>query len=127
MFKSLLAFLLTGLMLAQGLLPRTALDLLRSPEVMKHYREHQQEEKEPLGFMDFLMMHYSADSEHTKQKKHHLPIFDLQSVVGFFVVPVPFISFESPLVVALLDKAAFQWRNAYTFQPFEALICPPRA
>jgi len=127
MLKSLFTLALTSLMLAQSLLPRTALSLLRSPEVMKHYEEHQQEQKQPLGFIDFLVMHYSADSEHAKNTKHHLPTFDLNSVVGFFVIPSAFVSFELPLAVAFLDKATFQWRNAYTFQPFQALICPPRA
>lgn len=118
---------MASFLLSQSLLPRTALDLLRSPDVWSHFREHQQEEKQKLGFIDFLLMHYSADSEHTKQKKHHLPSFDFSSVAGLFVLPSAVVSFENPLFVFFLPKANFEWLNAYAFQSSQVLICPPRA
>jgi hypothetical protein len=108
-------------------MPRAALGLLQSPDVWQHYYEHQREESAPLGFLDFLWMHYAADSQHTKQKKHHLPSFDFQGIAGLFVLPSAVISFEKQPVVGYLPKAAFAWHNDYSFLSSRALICPPRA
>jgi hypothetical protein len=127
MVKPVLTWILTVLLLAQSFLPRTAMDLLRSSDVWAHYREHQQEQQQPLSFLDFLWMHYSADSEHTKQKEHHLPSFDFNSVTGFFFFFSAVVSFESHPFVTFLTQANFQWLNSYAFLSFRALICPPRA
>ncbi|MFN8344587.1 MAG: hypothetical protein U0X91_06275 [Spirosomataceae bacterium] len=127
MIKSALTWVLAVLLLVQSFLPRTAMDLLHSSDVWAHYREHQQEQPQPLSFLDFLWMHYSADSEHTKQKKHNLPGFDFNSIAGFFVLPSALVSFENRPSVSFLAKADFQWLNSYAFLSFRAMICPPRA
>lgn len=127
MIKSILTWIVAGILLAQSFLPRTAMDLLRSSDVWTHYREHQQEQEKPLSLLDFLWMHYSADSEHTKQKEHHLPSFDFNGIAGLFVLPSATISFEQQPIAAFLLKANFQWLNSYAYLSFKALICPPRA
>ncbi|WP_428657957.1 hypothetical protein [Runella sp.] len=127
MLKSFFIRTLAILLLAQSFLPRTAMDLLRSSDVWAHYREHRQEQQQPLSFLDFLWMHYAADSEHTKQKKHHLPSFDFNGVTGFFVLPSANVSFEITGTTVFFHKPDFQWLNSYAFLSFKALICPPRA
>lgn len=111
----------------QSLLPRTATELLRSPEVWAHYHEHQQEQKQPLSIWQFLQMHYSIDSKHTKQHKHHLPSFDLSSTAGFFVLPAAIIDLLPPAISFLCVRPAFQWDNSYVFDITRSLICPPRS
>ncbi|MFN4145887.1 MAG: hypothetical protein ACK4GN_08700 [Runella sp.] len=125
--KLLLTYILSTVLLVQSLLPRPALGLLQSVEVWQHYREHQREQSQPLGLWDFFMMHFSADSEHTKQKKHHLPTFDFNSTVGLFVLPSAVVSLQNPSIHHFLYKANFLWLNLYKFQTSQVLICPPRA
>jgi len=122
-----LTWILAGVLLLQSFLPRTAMHLLSSSDVWAHYREHQQEQQQPLSFLDFLWMHYSADSEHTKQKKHQLPSFDFNGVMGLFVLPVAIVSFENQPITDLAYKADFTWFNLYAYHSSQALICPPRA
>ena len=125
--KATLTFLLAIIVFAQSLLPRTATELLHSPDVWEHFEEHKAECPASLSFFDFLWMHYSADSEHTKQKEHHLPSFDFNSVASFFVLPSASVSFDAQTVVTFLTSANFHWLNSYAFLSFKALICPPRA
>ncbi len=125
--KALFTWILAIVMFAQSLTPRAAIELLRSTDVWAHYREHQEEQSQPLSLLDFLWMHYSVDSDHTKQKKHHLPSFDFNSVASFFVVPSAWVSLDKKATVSVLTSANFHWLNSYAFLTFKALICPPRA
>lgn len=125
--KTLFIWILAIVMFAQSLMPRAAVDLIRSSDVWEHFREHQKEQAQPLSFLDFLLMHYSADSEHTKQKKHHLPSFDFNSIASFFVLPSASVSLDTQAVVTFITSANFRWLNSYAFLSFKALICPPRA
>lgn len=124
--KVLATYFLATVVLAQSLLPRAAMDLLHSPEVWDHFEEHRQEAQQPLSFWQFMMMHYSADSDHTKQKKHHLPSVDVNAVTGLFILPSAGIALEQHALRAFYYKADFQWLNSYAFLSFKALICPPR-
>lgn len=125
--KILVAYCLAFVVLVQSILPRAATDLLHSPEVWAHFEEHKQEQQKPLSFWQFLMMHYSADSNHTKQTKHHLPSVDVNGVTGLFVLPSIIVALEDTCISIFPDKANFQWLNSYAFLSFKALICPPRA
>ncbi len=125
--KVLVAYCLACIVLVQSLLPRTATDLLHSPEVWAHFKEHKQETPAPLSFWEFLWMHYSADSTHTKQTKHHLPSMDVNGTAGLCVLPIAILSFESNIPVFFSKETNFQWLNSYAFLSFKALICPPRA
>ncbi|WP_428657963.1 hypothetical protein [Runella sp.] len=126
LMKIVAAYCLVFVMLIQSLLPRAAAELVHSPEVWAHYREHQREEKQSLSFWAFLQMHYSADSKHTKQKKHHLPSYDLSSTIGFFVVPAAASVLFNPKVYCLIVKPSFHWDNSYFFTIVYSLIFPPR-
>ena len=125
--KSWVAFFLTINILAQSLLPPASMELLRSPELWEHFREHQRQTTEPLSFWAFLQMHYTADSEHTKHKKHHLPSFNSGSTAGFFILPSACASFFDCPVFNFVEKTTFNWANSYSFLLTRALICPPRA
>ena len=125
--QNIAAFFLAINLLAQSLLPPTSVELLRSPELWQHFREHQRETTEPLSFWEFVQMHYAADSEHTKQKKHHLPSLDLTGAVGFCALPLACVSFFDCPTFGFISKAIFNWANSYSFLLTRALICPPRA
>lgn len=124
--KVLATYFLAIVVLTQSLLPRAAMDLLHSPEVWAHFEEHKQETPQPLSFWQFMLMHYSADSDHTKQKKHHLPRVDFNAVTGLFILPSAIIALEPHALPDFYYKANFQWLNSYAFLSFKALICPPR-
>ncbi|AEI49936.1 hypothetical protein [Runella slithyformis] len=125
--KVLATCFLAIVVLAQSLLPRAAMDLLHSPEVWAHFEEHRQEAPQPLSFWEFMMMHYSADSDHTKQKKHHLPSVDANAVTGLYLLPSAIIALEQHSLRYFYKKADFQWLNSYAFLSFKALIYPPRS
>ncbi len=125
--RGIAAFFLAINFLGQSLLPPASVELLRSPELWQHFREHQRETTAPLSFWAFLQMHYAADSEHTKQKPHHLPSLDLSGAASFCATPTPSVSFLNCPVLGFIEKATFNWANSYSFLLTRALICPPRA
>lgn len=125
--KVLSAYFLAFVVFAQSLLPRAATDLLHSPEVWAHFEEHRQESQQSLSFWEFLTMHYAADSDHTKQKKHHLPSFDLSGVAGFFVLPATTLELLLSHTYTFFETKSFLWDNSYSFLLTKSLIFPPRS
>ncbi len=121
------ATILSILILAQSLVPRVYTSLLASAEVWQHFQEHRAESKQGLSILDFLEMHYGSDSKHTKEKCHHLPQLDLNSVTGFCVLPEASTLEKQTTISISTSEPNFFWLNLYSFVPTKALICPPRA
>lgn len=45
--------------------------------LIKHYRHHTVDEKQSIGFLSFLKMHYDENSEHRRQEHHEdLPLYN---------------------------------------------------
>ncbi|WP_019986745.1 hypothetical protein [Rudanella lutea] len=126
--KSIVALLLATLILGSSTLPIFSIDQsARWAQVLRHYEQHQQENPQ-LGFIDFLSMHYGADSEHQKHPNHchhdmplvghSVPVFP-PAILGFSA---------SPLVQIIpLAQALFKRQNdLYSFLGVFSLINPPR-
>ncbi|GAB3721281.1 hypothetical protein [Spirosoma lituiforme] len=126
--KSIVALLLAGLMLGSSLLPGFSIDQsAKWVELMQHYKQHRASDDQ-LGFIDFLAMHYGANSEHQKHPKHShqnlpagghtLPAFS-PGTVRLHV---------SSVVGAILASKAVFFRKAdlYSFLSVFSLINPPR-
>ncbi|WP_461091495.1 hypothetical protein [Spirosoma gilvum] len=99
----------------------------RFVDLAQHYREHRQLQP-GLSFLDFMEMHYGANSEHQKHPNHshhNLP------AVGHTIPvcsPTPFLLFviASLAVLLLARSACFRYANLYSFLSVSSLINPPR-
>ncbi|GAB3018477.1 hypothetical protein [Spirosoma pulveris] len=127
--KSIVALLLAGLMLGSSLLPGFSIDQsAKWVELMQHYKQHREADAQ-LGFLDFLGMHYGANSEHQKHPNHShhnlptaghtVPVFSSNAVAVHF----------SAAVGAILSTKAdfFSKADLYSFLAVFSLINPPRA
>lgn len=126
--KSLVAFLLAGLILGSSLLPGFGVDQsAKLVELIQHYQQHRETDPD-LGFTDFMAMHYGENSEHQKHPNHshqNLPAaghaasaFTSNTVrlVGAAYVPVAFVA----------QTGFSRYSNLYSFLSVFSLINPPR-
>ncbi|MCL9770242.1 hypothetical protein NAT47_07415 [Flavobacterium sp. HXWNR69] len=62
--------------------------LLKIPNLIQHYIEHQDEVKsDPISFIDFISLHYSKNGDDNTNEHHHLPFktFEISSHVFLLV------------------------------------------
>ncbi|ADB39189.1 hypothetical protein [Spirosoma linguale] len=127
--KSIVALLLAGLMLGSSLLPGFGIDQsAKWVELLQHY-EHHRETDTQLGFMDFLEMHYGANSEHQKHPNHsHHNLPTVGHAVPAFSSTAIRLHFSSVVGAILSNKADFFSKaDLYSFLAVFSLINPPRA
>ncbi|MBN8826356.1 MULTISPECIES: hypothetical protein [unclassified Spirosoma] len=126
--KSVVAFLLALLITGSSLLPGFGIDQTsRLLDLAQHYREHRQQQP-TLSFLDFMEMHYGANSEHQKHPNHshhNLPAVGHAAPV---FSPNLFLSFvfASLAILILARTACFRYANLYSFLSVSSLINPPR-
>ncbi|AUD01526.1 hypothetical protein [Spirosoma pollinicola] len=126
--KSIVALLLAGLMLGSSLLPGFSIDQsAKWVELVQHYDQHRRADTH-LGFLDFLAMHYGANSEHQKHPNHsHQNLPTSGHVVPVFSPNVVRLHFSSAISTILLSKADFFSKaDLYSFLGVFSLINPPR-
>ncbi len=129
--KQIVAILLSLQILLGSLFPNVdAMQLAKIGELVKHYQEHVTTENQDLSFVDFLIMHYSTTSEHTKTAKHshsNLPHFDSHNVIITFCEPVFRGIFPPTLAIsATFPEPNFVWQNLYHFSLSRTLLNPPK-
>lgn len=126
--KSIVALLLAGLILGSSLLPGFSIDQsAKWVELMQHYKQHREADAQ-LSFIDFLAMHYGANSEHQKHPKHsHQNLPTGGHTIPVFSPATVRLHFSSAVGAPLANKAAF-FRKAdlYSFLSVFSLINPPR-
>ncbi|MBN8822207.1 MULTISPECIES: hypothetical protein [unclassified Spirosoma] len=126
--KSLVAFLLTCQLLGSSLFPSFGIDQSdRLFDLVQHYQQHRQTEPD-LGFVDFMVMHYGANSEHQKHpthSHHHLPTTG--HGLSVFVLASLRLTPATVIQESLKAKAAFLSKaDLYSFIVAFALMNPPR-
>lgn len=130
--KQITAILLSLQILLGSLFPKVdAVQWAKVGELVKHYQEHVVAENQGLSFMDFLVMHYSSSSKHTKTAKHshsNLPHLDSHNSVITYCEPVFRSTIVSPItVLQSYPEPNFVWQNLYHFSLSRTLLNPPRA
>lgn len=126
--KSIVALLLAGLMLGSSLLPGFSIDQsAKWVELMQHYKQHRSDDAQ-LSFMDFLAMHYGANSEHQKHPKHsHQNLPTGGHTVPAFSPGTIRLHFFSAVGAIPASKTAFaRTADLYSFLSVFSLINPPR-
>ena len=126
--KNALAFLLFILFFSGSLIPKVGLEQsFKANELLKHFQDHQKLAGKTFSFVDFLWMHYSADSKHTKTTKHpSLPHIDYSGFAGY-VLPVFQFIWLVALTFVSIRRLRTYWENQYQFSLERVLIAPPRA
>lgn len=100
---------------------------IKLSELVTHYYQHKREAPKDFNLWDFLVMHYSANSEHAKTKHPSLPSFDINGVSYLYVIPT-FISFANDTTFSFIEKEDhFSWLNNYFFSAEKNLLNPPQA
>ncbi|MFC5408592.1 hypothetical protein ACFPMF_04695 [Larkinella bovis] len=127
--KPFVAFVLACWMLVGSLLPGFSLDQSSHwGDLMQHYQQHRKAET-GLSFIDFIKMHYGADSEHQKHPNHsHQNLPSVGHSVPVFTPNTIWLS--APAFCQVLIKATavfFRKADLYSFLAVFALINPPRA
>lgn len=130
--KKLVAILLSLQILLGSLFPKVdAIQLARIGELVKHYQEHIAIENRNLSFVDFLIMHYSSTSNHTKTAKHshsNLPHLGSHQVVVAYceLMFKNIIPSSSSTVFQSFPEPNFTWQNFYHFSLSSTLLNPPK-
>ena len=126
----MIAILLSMQILLGSLFPNVdAIQLAKIGELIKHYQEHVSNENQDLSFVDFLIMHYSSDSNHTKTAKHshsNLPHLDSHHAVVSFCEPVFKSILPSSTIYQSFSEPNFSWQNFYHFSLSQTLLNPPK-
>ncbi|GAB4011258.1 hypothetical protein EXU85_06280 [Spirosoma sp. KCTC 42546] len=126
--KSIVAFLLAGLILGSSLLPGFGVEQsTKLVELIQHYQQH--EKASPgLSFTDFMVMHYGENSEHQKHPNHsHHNLPSVGHMVTGFTSNGLRLSMSSYIPVVLASQKAFsRYTNLYSFLSVFSLINPPR-
>jgi len=125
--KNVLAYVLFAIMFTGGLLPKVGMEqAIKANELVKHFQDHKKQAPAGFSFMDFLWMHYAADSKHAKTTKHpSLPSFDFSGAMGFVLPAVAFF-FTVTLALILARRRSEFYENNYHFAMDRVLIAPPR-
>lgn len=127
--KSVVAFVLSCWILVGSLFPGFSVDQsARLGDLVQHYQQHRQDNV-GLRFIDFINMHYGADSDHQKHPNHShhnlpssghsMPVFT-PGVVRLAVTP------SLVQILVLTDANFFRAADLYSFLAVFALINPPR-
>ena len=126
--KNVIAFFLFMLFFSGSLIPKVGLEQsFKANELLKHFQDHKKISGATFRFIDFLWMHYAADSKHNKTTKHpSLPHFDFSGSAGF-VLPVFQLMLLIPIVLLAIRRLRIFWENQYQFSLERVLIAPPRA
>jgi hypothetical protein len=125
--KNLIAFILFILFFSGSLIPKVGLEQsFKANEILKHFQDHKKISGASFRFIDFLWMHYAADSKHTKTTKHpSLPHFDFSGFSGY-VLPMFQLLLLIPLTFLATRRLRAFWENQYQFSLERVLIAPPR-
>jgi hypothetical protein len=128
MFKTLslsLWLCLSGFFLLGSFLPSNIAEFSKLPSLINHYQHHL-EEHEQISFVDFLVMHYDAESQHLNDESHDdLPLF--QVVSNNFVANTQELFFWQLVVPEIKRLTVSSMReNHYAYLPSETLFQPPR-
>jgi hypothetical protein len=125
--KNVIAYVLFVILFAGGLLPKVGMEqAIKANELVKHFQDHKKQAPAGFSFVDFLWMHYAADSKHAKTTKHpSLPTFDFTGAMGY-VLPAVTLFFTSAVALILVRRRSEFYENNYHFSMERVLIAPPR-
>lgn len=108
--------------------PMSTREVIRLPELLTHYQQHQREEGPSLSFWSFLLDHYLLDSHHHKCPNHshsRLPAFD-GGMSGYDFARIPQFILHGPLSYELSSTAVFRLPSFKVSQTLSSLLQPPR-
>lgn len=97
-------------------------------ELIAHYKNHKIAFGDSFGFVDFLEMHYAADSEHKRQNHHdNLPCLDGHSLLLAISLPLHVLTFSIKTSVSVIpSEQPSAYLNSYRFQYAFDFLNPPQ-
>lgn len=125
--RSIVALVLACWMLGGSLLPGFGIDQsAHLGDLVQHYQQHRKANSR-LSFVDFLNMHYGADSEHQKHPNHsHQNLPTSGHAVPAYTPAAVRLVVPSFQMLLLPSTKFFGKADLYSFLSVFALINPPR-
>lgn len=105
-------------------------ELLKLPQLVSHYKEHQEEQKR-ITLWAFLCDHYAHgdvyDADRDKDMKLPYKSMDCNPVVNFTVIP-PIVSIETlkPVGISSLKTFSNYYSNQFCSDNFSSIWQPPK-
>jgi len=126
--KTILASILFCIFFGGSLLPKVGMEQsFKAHELLKHFQDHKKQAPKGVNFMDFLWLHYSADSKHPKTTQHpNMPSFDFSGICAY-VLPAILVFLIAAFIRSISRRTQINWSNLYQFTIMNVLIAPPRA
>ncbi|GAB3902966.1 hypothetical protein GCM10028803_30560 [Larkinella knui] len=115
-------------MLGGSLLPGFSIDQSAHwGDLVQHYEQHRKTDAQ-LSFINFIKMHYGADSEHHKHPNHsHQNLPSVSHLTPVFTPSIVWLPAPVRCPVSIVPKAGFFCKaDLYSFLAVFALINPPR-
>ncbi|GAB4051613.1 hypothetical protein [Spirosoma litoris] len=126
--KSMVAFLLAGLILGNSLLPGFGIEQsTKLVELIQHYKHHIESDHN-LSFIDFMAMHYGENSAHQKHPNHsHHNLPSTGHMITGFTINYLQLTSRAYLPAVLSSQTVLsRYTNLYSFLSVFSLINPPR-
>ncbi len=126
--RTIVALLLSLLLFLGSLFPHTDVEeVYKIPHLIAHYQQHKAAAGADLGFWDFLVLHYSPDSEHAKTPHQgvKIPMYNHLLPGLVFIVTLPVV-FSLLRAVSLPAPRVAPYRNTYAYLFSFSLLQPPQ-
>ncbi|GAB4344475.1 MAG: hypothetical protein OHK0038_24680 [Flammeovirgaceae bacterium] len=92
---------------------RNVLELGRLPFLFEHFSYHQQ--KEAIGFVEFLSLHYANSQHHLEDHEQHQKLpFDHERVLNFHILH----HFAFFPILSIMFKSVFHFQTTLKFHLF---------
>lgn len=123
-----LASFLFILFISGSLLPKIGMEQsFKVNELLRHFKEHEKIERSNFSFVDFLWLHYLADSKHNNTSKYpSLPTIDFNGSIGCLIPEFYFFCILS-IFIFIFRRKNLHNLDLYHFFSARVLIAPPKA
>ncbi|MFD2890675.1 hypothetical protein ACFS5J_01420 [Flavobacterium chuncheonense] len=122
--KKVIAFLLITIFLCAN----TSIgQLLKVPNLMEHYKEHQKETaSSSISFVEFLKLHYSKNFENNQKEHQNLPFKTFEYATNVLFA-ISFAYFQIQLVRTLISgKKKFFYNKSFKSNLVTSIWLPPK-
>lgn len=99
---------------------------IKLSKLVSHFYEHKRTALQDFDLYDFLVMHYSADSDHAKTKHPTLPTFDFNGIGYLYLLPTILTISKTSDTTFTTKEDHFSWLNNYFFSVGKILFNPPQ-
>lgn len=97
-------------------------------KLIEHYKEHRDDPKQSINFIEFLSLHYNPDSSHEDESHHHEQLPNLHAVaITIWTISQAFVYTSLISLVSYeLPESHMAFLNSYHFLFTWDILNPPQ-